>query len=129
MATTEERMQVLSMIEQGQISAAEGERLLRALAQQGSAGDSAEPLRGASKPRWFRVRVTDTRTGRNKANVNIPIGLVNVGLRMGARFIPEGEQGMDAYQNLSDIIESGKMGKVFEVTNEDGGEKIEIFVE
>ncbi|MDX1689200.1 MAG: hypothetical protein R3248_14550, partial [Candidatus Promineifilaceae bacterium] len=79
MATTEERMQILRMIEEGKISAGEGAELLRALEEKKDGGPAAEPLRGASKPRWFRVRVTDVETGRSKVNVNIPMGLVNVG--------------------------------------------------
>ncbi len=59
MATTEERLQILKMIEAGTISAAEGAELLRALDQKTDRGQSLEPLRGASAPRWLRVRVTD----------------------------------------------------------------------
>ena len=67
---------------QGKITAADGAELLRAL-DQGSGKKSSEPLKGASAPRWFRVRITDTSTGRNKVNVNIPIGLVNVLNKLG----------------------------------------------
>jgi len=88
MATSEERMQILKMIEAGTISASEGAELLRALEKDKSSQPS-EPLKGASEPRWFRVRVTDTKTGKNKVNVNIPMGLVNVGMKMGARFSPD----------------------------------------
>ena len=88
MATTEERLQILKMIEEGKISAAEGAELLRALETKGERGPTLEPMKGTSNPRWFRVRVTDVQTGRNKVNVNIPMGLVNVGIKMGARFAP-----------------------------------------
>lgn len=126
MATTEERMQILRMIEEGKISAGEGAELLRALEKKdGSA--NAEPLRGASQPRWFRVRITDLTTGRNKVNVNIPMGLVQVGMKMGARFAPEME-GVD-YETLMSAIRSGKQGKVIDITDSEDGERIEIFVE
>lgn len=126
MATTEERMQILKMIEEGKISAAEGAELLRAL-DRDSGSQVIEPLRGASSPRWFRVRVTDVSTGRNKVNVNIPMGLVNVGIKMGARFAPEME-GVN-YQELMEAIRSGQQGKIFDLTNEEDGERVEIFVE
>ena len=125
MATTEERMQILRMIEEGKISAGEGADLLRALEKKEN--EPAEPLRGASAPRWFRVRITDTSTGRNKVNVNIPMGLVDVGLKMGARFAPDME-GVD-YQTLMEAVRSGKQGKVIDITDSDGGERVEIFVE
>ena len=126
MAKTEERMQILRMIEEGKISAAEGAELLRALEKQSSSSD-AEPLRGASKPRWFRVRITDLSTGRNKVNVNIPMGLVNVGMRMGARFAPEMEGVV--YEDLMEAIRSGQQGKVIDITDSEDGERVEIFVE
>jgi len=55
MATTEERMQILKMIESGQITAEEGAKLLAAL------NKVSEPKTGppSGAPKWFRVRVTD----------------------------------------------------------------------
>lgn len=126
MATTEERMQILRMIEEGKISAVEGADLLRALEKK-DGGDASEPLRGASRPRWFRVRITDLGTGRNKVNVNIPMGLVQVGMKMGARFAPEME-GVD-YDDLMEAVRAGKQGKVIDITDNEDGERIEIFVE
>lgn len=126
MATTEERLQILKMIENGKISAAEGADLLRAL-DRDSRSPVAEPLKGASSPRWFRVRVTDTVSGRHKVNVNIPMGLVNVGIKMGARFAPEVE-GVD-YNEILEAIRSGQQGKILDVTDEEDGERVEIFVE
>ena len=102
MASTEERMQILKMIEQGTISAKEGAELLRALDKGKTSAQTPDPLKGTSNPRWFRVRVTDMTNGRNKVNVNIPIGLVNVVLKMGARFAPEVE-GVD----FEEIMEAG----------------------
>jgi hypothetical protein len=127
MATTEERLQILKMIEEGKISAAEGAELLRALDTKSDKFATPEPMKGASAPRWFRVRVTDTNSGRNKVNINIPMGLVNVGIKMGARFAPE----IDG-QHLEDIltaVRSGQTGKVMDITDEEDGERVEIFVE
>jgi hypothetical protein len=126
MASAEERLQILKMIEDGKISAADGAELLRALSRDKSAAP-VEPLKGASNPRWFRVRITDLSSGRNKVNVNIPFGLVNVGLKMGARFAPEME-GVD-FDELMVAVRSGQQGKVLDVTDEEGGERVEIFVE
>jgi hypothetical protein len=128
MATTEERLQILKMIEEGKISATEGAELLRALeVNKGDRQPAQEPMKGASAPRWFRVRVTDTNTGRNKVNINIPMGLVNVGIKMGARFAPEieGKQ----LDDIMDAVRSGQLGKVMDITDEEDGERVEIFVE
>jgi hypothetical protein len=125
MATTEERMQILKMIEEGKITAQDGAELLRALDQDKKI--PPPPLRGASAPRWFRVRVTDIATGRAKVNVNIPMGLVNVGIKMGARFAPEVDS-ID-YDDIMSAIQSGQQGKIMDVTDEEDGERVEIFVE
>ncbi len=126
MATTEERMQILRMIEEGKITASDGADLLRAL-DQNNRGQTVSPLKGASAPRWFRVRVTDTTTGRVKVNINIPMGLVNVGVKMGARFAPEVE-GVN-YDEIMEAIRSGQQGKIMDITDEEDGEHVEIFVE
>jgi hypothetical protein len=127
MASAEERMQILRMIEEGKISAADGAELLRALGKDKSSNPTMPLKGGASSPRWFRVRVTDTFSGRNKVNVNIPFGLVNVGLKMGARFVPDMEEGK--LQEMMVAIRSGQQGKVIDVTDEESGERVEIFVE
>lgn len=127
MATTEERLQILKMIEEGKISAAEGAELLRALDTKGDRPQAPEPMKGASAPRWFRVRVTDVQTGRNKVNINIPMGLVNVGIKMGARFAPEIEG--EKLEGILDAVRSGQLGKVMDITDEEDGERVEIFVE
>lgn len=126
MASNEERLQILKMIEDGKISAAEGAELLRTLAKN-DRSQTKEPARGANNPRWFRVRVTETSTGRNKINVNIPMGLVHVGIKMGARFAPEVE-GVE-YEQIMQAIRTGQQGKILDVMNDEEGERVEIFVE
>ena len=126
MASAEERMQILRMIEEGKISAAEGADLLRAL-ESADRGSTSEPLKGSSKPRWFRVRVTDIQSGRKKVDVNIPMGLVNVGIKMGAKFAPEIDGAQ--YESIMDAIRSGQQGKIMDVFDEEDGEHVEIFVE
>jgi hypothetical protein len=127
MATTEERMQILNMVAEGQISAEEGAKLLAALdpekIKKGAGGAFSEP----SEPRWFRVRVTDLETGRNKVSVNLPMSLVDVGKRMGARFAPElGDMDID---EIVEQFKGGAQGKVIEVEDTEGGERVEIYVE
>jgi hypothetical protein len=60
-------------------------------------------------------------------NVNLPIDLVNVGLRMGARFIPD----MDGMQieALSEALNQGLTGKIIDIVDEDEGQRVEIYVE
>jgi hypothetical protein len=74
------------------------------------------------------VRVTDLATGKSKVNVNIPMGLVSVGMRMGARFAPA-MAGIDAEQVMAAAIRQGVQGKVVDVEDLDDGERVEIYVE
>ena len=128
MATIEERMKILKMVEEGKISAEDGAKLLAALAESRKPPTSPLPPTGpGGEARWFRVRIIDLATGKPKVNVNIPMGLVNVGIKMGARFAPglEAEQ-MEA---LAEALKSGATGKIVDVTDEEDGEHVEIFVE
>ena len=126
MATVEERMQILKMIEEGKVTAEEGAKLLAALSA-GSKTDVTRREAGVGSAKQFRVRVTDLTTGRNKVNVNIPMSLVNVGLKMGARFAPEVE-GIN-FDEVMAAIKSGSQGKIVDVVDDEGGERVEIYVE
>jgi len=123
MSTAEERMQILRMIEARQISAEEGARLLAALDR----ADSKAAQAATGSPRWLRVRVTDLHTGKPKVNVNIPMGLVHVGIRMGARFAPNVE-GLDVEQ-ITRAIQEGAQGKIIDVEDAEDAERVEIFIE
>ena len=127
MATAEERMKILKMIEEGKVSAEDGAKLLAALSESRRPPSGPGALSAGGDARWFRVRVTDLATGRPKVNVNIPFGLVNVGMKMGARFAP----GLDAehMEALTEALKSGANGKIIDVTDEEDGEHVEIFVE
>ena len=124
MSTTEERMRILKMISEKQVTAEEGAKLLEALRVSG--GDAAVQ-EAATKARWLRVRVTDRSSGRAKLNVNIPIGLLDVGLKMGARFAPD-MAGMEL-QAIQAAIKEGLQGRIVEVDDEQDDERVEIFVE
>ncbi|GAB4503211.1 MAG: hypothetical protein Fur0043_02030 [Anaerolineales bacterium] len=126
MASTEERMKILKMVEEGKISVEEGARLLSALSEGRTAGGSTPP-RGVSGGRMLRIRVTDVASGRSKASVQIPLALVDAGLKIGAHFAPEVE-GVDI-SNVLDALRSGVMGKIIDVVDEEDGEHVEIFVE
>ncbi len=121
MVTDEERLQILKMLEAGQINAEEAAKLLQAL--DASARGSMEEGRA----NWFRVRVTDVQTGRSKVNISIPMGLVNLGLRIGARFAPDTHD-LDLEQMI-EAIRSGVHGRIMDVEDIEEGERVEIFVE
>ena len=133
MVTTEERIQVLRMVQEGKISAEEAAELLEEMegGQKPAAAKTEEtaqePMGLGRKPRWLRVRVTDTNSGRPRVNVRLPLSMVNIGLKMGTHFAPEIE-GLQADQ-LMKIIESGEIGQIVDIMDEKDGEHVEVFLE
>ncbi|MFO7623303.1 MAG: hypothetical protein R6V73_03055, partial [Anaerolineales bacterium] len=103
-----------------------GARLISALqdSRKGSARSSGTSEQSQS---WLRVRVTDVLTGRAKVNVNLPLGLIDAGLKIGAQYAPQLE-GFDV-ENLISQVKSGASGKIIDVIDEEDGEHVEIFIE
>ena len=126
MANAEERMKILKMIEEGKISAEDGAKLLTALSE-GRRSGMVNSSRSAAAGHWLRIRVTDIATGRSKAAVQIPLGLIDAGLKIGAHFAPEVE-GVDM-SSVMEALRSGVTGKIIDVTDDEDGEHVEIYVE
>ena len=112
---------------EGKISGEEGAKRMSVLGRERRGRWGGSVMGGPTGPRWFRVRVTDLETGRNKVNVNRPMSLVDVGTRMGARFAPELE-GLD-FNDIIEQVKAGAQGKIIEVEDAEGGERVEIYVE
>ena len=127
MANSEERLKILKMIEDGKISAEEGAKLLAALSEGRRGPGMPTPPRPPGGPRWLRIRVTDVNSGRSKASVQIPLDLVDAGMKIGAHFAPE-VNGVDM-ANVMQAVRSGMTGKIIDVMDEEDGEHVEIYVE
>jgi hypothetical protein len=127
MATAEERMRILKMIDEGKISAEEGAKLLSALSENRRGSNTPIQSRMPGAARWLRVRVTDVVTGRSKATVQIPLALIESGMKIGAHFAPEVE-GVDM-PTIMEALRSGMTGKIVDVVDEKDGEHVEIYVE
>jgi hypothetical protein len=135
MATSEERIKILKMVQDGKITADQAAELLKALenrsaptGQPGAPGQApGAQTSGQQRGRWFRVRITDTDTGKTRVNVRMPLSVVTAGMKMGMRFSPEVE-GMDITQ-LAELIQSGEVGQIVDVFDEEDGEHVEVFVE
>ena len=126
MVTSEERMKILNMINEGKITAEEGSKLLLALTRR-----SEKPKKGSKRTltsQWLRVRVTDMSTGKAKVNVNVPMNLVDAGLNIAAQFTPEMEGAlmMDA---VKEALSENIQGKIVDVVDEEDQEHVEIFIE
>ena len=127
MATTEERIKILAMIQEGKISAEEGAKLLSALSSS-SKSRRITPRSAGRKPRWLRVRVTDMSTGKSKVNVNLPLSLIDAGLNIAGHFADDLEMD-DIMAAIHDALDDNVSGKIIDVVDGDDGEHVEIFIE
>jgi hypothetical protein len=125
MATSEERMRILKMIQEGKISAEEGAKLLSALRESRKEVPVPPPPRFPPGKGMLRVRVTDMATGRTKVNVNLPLGLIDAGLNIATQFAPDVNFSM-----IADAVKSGQLeGKIVDVMDEEDGEHVEVFID
>jgi len=125
MATSDERIKILQMIQEGKISADDGAKLLEALNRGASGrGPAARAVAVGEDGRYIRVRVTDTVTGKTKVSVNLPLSLMDAGLGIASNFVPSVKN-----VDIMEAIRSGMTGKVIDVMDEEDGEHVEIFVE
>jgi len=135
----EERMKILKMVEEGKISAREADRLIGALE-----GGELNNIAKKGKAKWLKVRVYDKDSERTRVKVNVPLALVKIGARIGARFsmkLPEETRlkmegkGID----FSDIRDVEKLELLVDSLAEEGpfrlvdveedDEKVEVFIE
>ena len=126
----EEVKKILKMIEDGHITAEEGERLFEAMNDHKSDASFYHSQDPGSAPQFLKVRIAEE--GKNKVNVTIPISLIEVGLKIGAKvgplFTPEAEVLQDVdLEELMQAIREGARGKL--VDDQDDDNQVEIFVE
>jgi len=124
MASAEERMKILRMIADGKITAEEGAKLLATLSESRKAIKKTALSSKIGGARWLKVQVTDMVTGKAKATVNLPLGLVDAGLNIASKYAPD-----VAFEELVEAINAGAEGKIIDVYDEEDGEHVEIFIE
>jgi hypothetical protein len=130
---SEERKKILDMVAQGKLTPEEADRLLGAI---------KEPHERA---RFFRVRVYNENKSKPKVKVDIPISVLKLASKIGTAFkgvVPKGhkvnihgkEITLDDFspEMLDEIVESLSEGgrfKLVEVTDEEKGEFVEVYIE
>jgi hypothetical protein len=125
----EERMMILKMLQEGKISADEAAKLLESLESSGKKKEENKPAEESQKGegKFFRVSITNTVTGRSRANIRMPLSVMGIGMKFGAHFAPQID-GVESEQ-LMDAIRNGQKGKIIDVYDDDEGEHVEIFIE
>lgn len=123
--SSDEKLHILRMLEEGKVSAEEAAKLLEAV------GASADAPTGGVRRRNRFLRVHVMEGERTKVNVNVPLDLARVALR----FVPKDAlkgHGIDELVDLDEIVrllEEGFEGKIVDVEDEDSNTRVEVRVE
>ena len=118
MANIDDSRKIQKMVRRGKVAAGEARR---------GPFNSSSAGRGNGPGRQLRIHVIDVATGHSKALVQIPVALVDAGMKIGAQFAPNIE-GVDMIK-VQDAIRAGAMGKILDVTDYKCSERVEISVE
>jgi len=130
---SEQRKKILDMVAQGKLTPEEADRLLGAIKE------------SHERARFFRVRVYNENKNKPKVKVDIPISVLKLASKIGTAFkgvVPEGhkvnihgkEIALDEFspEMLDEIVEGLSEGgrfKLVEVTDEEKGEFVEVYIE
>lgn len=130
MASSEERLRILQMIQNGKITPEEGVRLLEALEKSDDRqpqGRSPSQGNETRQPRWMRVVITDLKTNREKVNIRLPANVIDAGYKMGARYTPNLNAATS--NKILEALRMGETGKVIDVCDNDACERVVITFE
>lgn len=129
---SDERLEILRLVEDQTISADEASRLLEALDRsersQQPTGPIPLPFNPPQPPRRparnVRIRISDGDTGDSRVNLVLPYRLLDSGLKMAKRFAPES---LLEASEIKDSVEEGFQGHLLDIV--DGDQRVEILVE
>lgn len=124
---SEEKKQILDMLQQGKISTDEAMKLLDAL-EVGEEPIKQTVNKDQLKDHFLRIKVKDK---NDIVNVNLPLTLVSAGLKIAEKFdsrIKEIEALKDIdFDEIIKLVKNGEQGKIIEVKTD--SETVEIYVD
>jgi hypothetical protein len=126
----EEVKQILKMVEEGRITAEEAEKLIDVLKPDDGGGTSLISSTDDDYGKFLRIKVVEN--GNDKVNVNVPLLLVEVGIKLATQLGAEYEPKLQALKDIDfneilNSIQNGAQGKLVEV--EDNGTYVTITVD
>ena len=131
------RKEILELLAAGKISAAEAANLLNNPTEPAPAEPTqpTEPAKAQSpaaptnsqKPTWFRVRVKNLDSGKNKVSVNIPVSMLKLGLKIGKRLAPELQD--INWNEINDLMSDVHAGLLVDVQDEEGNEHVQVYLD
>lgn len=132
---SEERLEILRLVENQTVTAEEAGRLLEALDRSDRSYSASQqtvpfipvPPAPPAPPlpqRSVRIRITNTTSGKAQINLVLPYRLVDSGIKLAKRFAPE--HLLDS-RDIRRSIDEGFSGPLLDLV--DGEQRIEIIVE
>ncbi|MDN5304769.1 MAG: hypothetical protein PWP46_1655 [Fusobacteriaceae bacterium] len=125
----EEKKQILKMLEEGKISSEEAMKLLEALEKTDGSEELVIYNEKGKRAKWLKIFIIDTEKDA-KVKVNLPIGLLKTGVKIGTKFSKEFREALEGV-DLDDIFEEikkGAKGKIVDIEAE-GNKRVEVYVE
>ena len=125
----QERLQVLKMIDAGTITVDEAFRLLDALDRSAGPEDTvaARLSTKALAGKLVRLKVSNLHNGQVKAQAQLPVQLLELGLRIGSQYAP-GVKAIDVHELVAGLAD-GVGGKIIEVTDHENSIRVEVLIE
>jgi hypothetical protein len=136
------RKQILEMLSAGEIDVTRATELLNETRSGDATPDAPPapplapspapekpiPVVGKSGRRWLHIHVNDLESGKSRVRVNVPLGLVHFGLRIGARFTDEVNN--DMIRDVVDALDDEQLtGTLVEVEDMEDNERVHIFID
>lgn len=126
----EEIRKILKMVEEKKITAEEAERLIEVIEPEKSDATQYESDANENGEKFLRIKVVEN--GDSKINVNVPLSLIEVGLKVGTLVGAQFEPKLEALKNIdfNEIVQSiknGAQGNLVEI--EDDNTYVSVVVE
>lgn len=136
------RKEILEMLSAGKIDVSRATELLNAVGD--TPAEPAVPIPPAPPAvpatstqsanshkagwRWLHVHVSDLESGQSRVRVNVPLGLVNFGLKIGARFTDEIND--DLVSDVLNVLQDDELtGTLVEVEDIEDNERVHIYID
>ncbi len=127
---SQERLQVLRMIDEGKITAEEGFQLLKVLVPsetESTQSNAHSRSLGTLKGKLVRLHVLDLDSGRSKATASLPLQLLEAGLRIATRYAP-GLKDLNP-NNLLETLAAEEKRRIIEVVDKEKRIRVEVSIE
>lgn len=124
------KTEILNQLKSGAISTEEAMKLLDSATPEVEVVEDVVPVAkkaSSGKRKYIRIRVSDPEKGE-KVNIRLPLGLVDMGLKMGAKFDDSGALKNINPEEIRALLEDDSLDKIVDIQSENG-ETVEIMIE